>query len=130
MKKWKWVSETVARTLNSQQITEHGGTIGVRDQALLESALARPENLVAYGQPDVFDLAASYAYGLINNHPFIDGNKRTGLICALVFLGNNGWKYKAPKVETYMIVIALTQKEVDEKAFAHWLRNNSTKMTE
>lgn len=127
MSNWKWISESTALALNNMQIVQHGGTYGVRDDALLESALARAKNLAAYEDPNVFDIAASYAFGIISNHPFLDGNKRTGLLCALVFLDDNGWEYDAPKTETYMIVMALTQKEIDEKTFAAWLKAHSQK---
>ena len=124
MTTWKWIGVPAAKALNSQQVLNFGGSYGMRDEALLESALTRAQNLAAYGEPDAFDLAAAYAFGIISNHPFLDGNKRTGLICALVFLEDNGWKYDAPKDETYMIVMALTQKEISESTFADWLRKN------
>lgn len=130
MKNWRWISESAARVLNNMQIVQHGGAHGMRDEALLESALARAQNLAAYGEPSVFDLAAAYAFGIISNHPFLDGNKRTGLLCALVFLEDNGWEHDAPKDETYMIVMALTQKEIDEKAFSNWLKAHATKIAE
>ena len=81
---WKWVAPDVVGAIHDRQLAEHGGGVGLRDAGLLSSALARPENLAAYGDPDAFDLAAAYAFGIAKNHPFVDGNKRTAWVVALV----------------------------------------------
>lgn len=129
MSEIKWLHLESALAIHEQQILIHGGKDGVRDETLLESALARPQNLAAYGgDPDLFDLAASYAFGIVNNHPFIDGNKRTGFLAAYTFLFVNGWRLHAAEADAYMAVMALAQKEISETAFAAWLRTNSKKI--
>jgi death-on-curing protein len=92
---------------------------------MLESALARPVNQHAYGQPDVFDLAAAYGYGIVKNHPFVDGNKRTAFLAAYVFLRSNGWLLRAPQVETVQSILSLADGSLDEPGFAKWLRSHS-----
>ena len=91
MSRWIWLNKAVVIAVHEVQLAEHGGGAGVRDQNLLESALARPENLAAYGEPDAIDLAAAYGFGISRNHAFIDGNKRTGFVAAVMFLRLNGW---------------------------------------
>ncbi len=86
--------------------------------------LARPQNQAAYGEPSVFDLAAAYAFGIIRNHPFVDGNERTGFLAACAFLGLNGWELMAPEAEAVAAVLALAKGEMDEAGFADWLRTN------
>lgn len=128
MKKWKWLRMESVLAMNAGQIATFGGIDGLRDEGLLDSALARPENLAAYGEPSVFDLAAAYASDIIRNHPFLDGNKRTGLVACFSFLLVNGWEVEAPEAEAYMAVMALAQKEIDETAFARWLKENSKRI--
>ena len=89
MKKASWLKKEAVLAFHDQLLAEHGGSGGIRDEALLESALARPANLLAYGKPSLFDLAAAYACGIIKDHPFVDGKKRTGFMAAYVFLGIN-----------------------------------------
>ena len=125
MKKIKWLQLESILAMHDAQLLAHGGREGVCDRGLLESALARPENLAAYGDPDLFALASAYAFGIINNQPFIDGNKRTGFIATYAFLLINGWRLKASEADAYIAVIALAQKEMTEEVFATWLRNNS-----
>ncbi|MFA6279293.1 MAG: type II toxin-antitoxin system death-on-curing family toxin [Bdellovibrionales bacterium] len=127
-KKWKWISEDVVKMTGEIQVMKQGGLSGLRDEALLDSALSRPKNLAAYDNPDVFDLAAAYAYGIISNHPFLDGNKRTGFLTACAFMDENGWEYDATEVDAYMTVMALAQKEIDEKTFAIWLKKSSKRI--
>jgi death on curing protein len=122
---WRWIRDDVVVAIHSEQIAEHGGNPGIRDAGLLSSALARPQNLVAYGEPSVFDLAASYAFGIILNHPFVDGNKRTGFLAAYVFLEFNGWELTASEAEVVAAVLALARKEMDEAAFSDWLKDYS-----
>jgi len=100
----------------------HGGASGLRDAGLLDSALARPLNLVAYGDPDLAELAASYAFGLAQNHPFVDGNKRAAFLAAGLFLGLNGYRLTASQAEATVAVFGLASGEIDEPTFAAWLR--------
>lgn len=119
-----WIDRTLALAIHERQLAEHGGGIGVRDEALLESALARPQQLHAYGdpRPDLADLAASLAFGLARNHPFVDGNKRTAHVCYRVFLALNDVELEASAEEKYMHMLALTEGSLDKAAFAAWLR--------
>jgi death-on-curing protein len=116
---------SVVEQMHREQIAEHGGASGLRALDLLESALARPINLLAYGQPDVFDLAAAYGYGIVKNHPFIDGNKRTAFLAAYVFLRLNGCVLKAPQPDAVQSVLSLAEGSLDEAGFAQWLRAHS-----
>ncbi len=119
-----WVGEAIVLAMHEHLLAEHGGASGVRDNALLESALARPQQLMAYGDPDLYDLAAGYAAGIVRNHPFVDGNKRTGFMAAYLFLARNSIQLVASEVDVVQIVTALAANEVDESEFADWLRNN------
>jgi death on curing protein len=119
---WRWLSEAALLAAQEQQVAEHGGSAGVRDQALLQSALARPQHKAAYESPDVADLAAAYAYGIVRNHPFIDGNKRAALLATEAFLLDNGYELRADDVATYDAVMKLASGEMNEDAFAAWLR--------
>jgi death on curing protein len=122
---WRWLKEDVVIAMHSEQIAEHGGSLGIRDAGLLSSALARPQNQTAYGEPSVFDLAAAYAFGLIQNHPFVDGNKRVGFLAAYIFLELNGWEFMASEAEAVAVVLALARGEMDEAGFSDWLKDNS-----
>jgi death on curing protein len=122
---WRWLIEGVVIAMHGELIAEHGGSPGIRDAGLLSSALARPQNQATYSKPSVFDLAAAYAFGVIRNHPFLDGNKRTGFLAACVFLDLNGWELMASEAEAVAAVLALTTGEMDEAAFAGWLKTNS-----
>jgi len=121
----KWIIPRLVYVVHEEQLAEHGGTSGVRDQGLLESALARPQNIEAYGnpKPNIFDLAAAYAYGIIKNHPFIDGNKRTGFLLAYIFLRLNGYELNAPEAEAVLAVYSLASGEWIEKDFSRWLEH-------
>ena len=119
---WVWIDPAVIRAVHEEQLAEHGGAAGVRDDTLLESALARPKNLAHYGEPDVAALAASYAYGLAKNHPFIDGNKRTAFVATELFLELNGHRLEASDPECVLTMLALASGGLDESAFAEWLR--------
>jgi death-on-curing protein len=127
---WRWLIEGVVIAMHGEQISEHGGSLGIRDDGLLSSALARPQNQAGYGDPSVFDLAAAYAFGIIRNHPFVDGNKRTGFLAAYVFLDLNGWELIASEVEAVAAVLALATNEMDEAGFASWLKAKSVIRTE
>lgn len=123
-----WLLRSVIDAMHDMQLAEHGGASGVRDEGLLESALARPKNSYSYGVTDLCDLAASYAFGLIRNHPYVDGNKRTAFLAAYVFLKINGLKLQADEISTTQTVLELASGELDEETFANWLRSNiSTK---
>jgi len=119
-----WVDRASVLLLHSESLAHHGGAGGVRDMGLLESALARPQNLHAYGEGDVAALAAAYAFGIIRNHPFVDGNKRIGFITAAVFLESNGYRFTASEAEVVVRTLALAASEIDEAEFAAWLRDN------
>ncbi len=123
MKEPVWVAESVVRSMHGLLLAEHGGIDGVRDEGLLASALARPQQILAYAEPDIFELAAVYASGIIRNHPFIDGNKRTGFMTAFVFLARNGQRLIASEVEAAHRVTALAAGELTEAEFTSWLRD-------
>ncbi len=122
---WRWLIEGVVIAMHGEQIAAHGGSLGIRDTGLLSSALARPQNQAVYSEPSVFDLAAAYAYGIIRNHPFVDGNKRTGFLATYVFLDLNGWELMASEAEAVAAVLALAVNEMDEAGFAGWLKSKS-----
>ena len=125
MNSWRWLVEGIVIAVHAEQIAEHGGGDGLRDRGLLSSALARPRNLAGYGMPTVFDLAAAYACGIIQNHPFIDGNKRSGFLAAYVFLALNGWKLIAAEAAAVEAVLALASGGISEAEFAAWLKAQS-----
>jgi death on curing protein len=120
---WIWVATSVAKAAHREQLAEHGGLDGVRDLALLESAMARPQQLHAYGEPDVAQLAASYAYGIARNHPFSDGNKRTAAVISETFLVLNGYDMPSTSdAEVATAFIALAAGELSEDELADWFR--------
>lgn len=121
---WRWILKQTVLRVHDEQLTEHGGAGGLRDEGLLESGLARAENRAAYGKPDVADLAAAYAAGLIKNHPFVDGNKRTGYIAAELFLALNGYSLGASDVDATLTTLKLAAGDVTEASFADWIRDN------
>lgn len=108
--------------VHDMQVAEHGGGEGLRDAGLLDSALARPQNLAAYGTPDAAQLAAAYGYGIARNHPFVDGNKRLSFIAAKLFLRLNGWDFVAGNVEHVSIMLRLADGSLSEEDFAAWIR--------
>jgi len=124
MSPWRWVSEAVVIATHDEQLAEHGGAPGVRDLALLQSALARPKNLVAYGSPDIAALTAAYACGITKNHPFVDGNKRTALLTANLFLLDHGHDIGANDAELLAIMLGISDGSMSETQFAEWLRRN------
>ncbi len=125
MTRWKFIKESTAIAIHEEQLMEHGGGHGIRDIGLLQSALARPENLAAYGEPDVYQMAASYAYGIAKNHPFIDGNKRTAFVVMEVFLLLNGAELTASDADCVTTFLALAAGELSEEGLVEWLRNHS-----
>ncbi len=125
MKEPTWVLREVVVLLHEQSLAQFGGSDGVRDEGLLDSALGKPQNLFAYGKPGLFDLAASYAFGLVKNHPFIDGNKRASFVVAVLFLELNGCTFQATEVDAALRTLALAAGEMSETDYADWLKANS-----
>lgn len=121
-----WIGKPLALLMHDRQLAEHGGSTGTRDEGLLDSALARPQQLQAYGepQPDLADLAASLAFGLARNHPFVDGNKRTAAVACETFIRLNDASLQASDLELYPIYVALAEGTLDEADFADWLRRH------
>ena len=120
-----WVDRQVLIAIQNELLNRFGGLAGIRDEGLLDSAINKPKNLFAYGQPSVFELASSYATGLVKNHPFLDGNKRIGFMAAYVFLGANGWSLEATEEEAVLETLALAVGERAEADYAAWLARNS-----
>jgi len=125
MKEPKWVLPETVQLLHEQLLADHGGSAGVRDAGLLDSALSRPQNLFFYGSPTLFELATSYAFGIVKNHPFIDGNKRTGFTVAILFLELNGCIFHAAEADAAVQTLALAAGAIEEEEFAGWLDVNS-----
>jgi death-on-curing protein len=130
-REWIWISVEVALAAHAEQLAEHGGGEGVRDQALLESAMARPRNVAAYGEPVYPErsrraaaLAGAYAYGIARNHPFVDGNKRTAAVVSETFLVLNGYRLTASDAEVVVAFLALAGGELSEAEMAAWFREN------
>lgn len=121
-----WIERLLALAIHERQVAEHGGTDGVRDATLLESALARPQQLFAYGDPapDIVDLAAMLAYGLARKHPFVDGNKRTAHVCYRTFLALNDIEFSTNDEDKYVTILALAEGKLSEREFAAWLRRH------
>ena len=119
-----WIEKPFALAIHDRQLSEHGGSAGVRNESLLDSALARPKQLHAYGDPppDLAGLAASLAYGLARNHPFVDGNKRTAAVACEVFIELNGGVLQADDLDLYPVYIGLADGSLPEADFAAWLR--------
>jgi len=115
--------------MHSEQLAEHGGSDGIRDETLLDSALAKPHNVFAYAdQPDIFRLAASYAFGIARNHAFIDGNKRTALVVSLTFLGRNGWQINSSKEDLYFTFLHLAEGSLSEEELSAWFTKHAVSL--
>lgn len=125
----RWLSKKALLVLVGEAVRTHGGLEGIRDDGLLDSALARPQNLFAYGSDDIHALAGAYAFGLVRNHPFVDGNKRAGFLAAAIFLEINGWRLSASESDAALKVLELAAGELDEDQFSEWLRANSAVLT-
>ena len=119
-----WLGKAAVLAMHGRLLAEHGGAPDIRDSSLLDSALARPQNLLAYNDADICDLAASYTSGIIRNHPFVDGNKRTGFMAGYVFLACNGLRLTASELDVFHVVTLLAASEIEESEFAAWLREN------
>ena len=120
----RWITKSQAIRIHSEQLAIFGGPAGIRDEGLLESALGRPQNKWAYGESDLAALAASYAYGIAKNHPFVDGNKRAAFMCATVFLRKNGINFAPGEAEATEAIVALAAGEIDEDGLSRWIRDN------
>ncbi len=123
--RWTWLDKRLLTLLHDESLVQHGGASGLRDEGLLESALARPLNLVTCGQPDHADLAAAYATGLAKNHAFVNGNKLAAFLAVGLFLGLNGYRLTATQSDATVAVLALAASELAEPEFAAWVRANS-----
>ncbi len=119
-----WLDKRIALAMHETLIRDYGGSSGVRDEGLLESALARPQNQAAYGDPTLAEMAAAYAFGIARNHPFVDGNKRTALMAAYAFLRMNGLRLNAPEVEAATVIRDLAAGEIGEEELAAWITAN------
>jgi death on curing protein len=124
-----WLTREQVSAFHLRQLAEHGGGSGVRDLGLLDSALQRPKDKVNYGQPDISELAAAYAYGIARNHPFIDGNKRTALVASFTFLYLNGYKVTTSQAENLTTFLSLASGTLPEDELAAWFRQNLRKMS-
>ena len=124
MTRWRFLTLIEIRAVHEAQLRLFGGGWGTRDLGLLESAMARPENLAAYTEPSVFELAAAYAFGIIKNHPFVDGNKRAGFLAAGIFLAHNGQRIKAAEADAAVMTLEVAAGELTEAQFARWLEEN------
>lgn len=123
---WRWISKQALLLLHAESLAEHGGSAGMRDEGLLDSALARPLNLAASGEPDIAALAASYGVGVgvAKNHPFVDGNKRAAFLATGLFLYRNGYRLTASQADATLTMLGVAAGEIDEDAFAAWLRQH------
>ena len=122
MKRWRWLAPEAIVAIHECQLAEHGGGAGTRDAGLLESSLARARNVAAYGEPDYADRAAAYGFGIARNHPFVDGNKRTAFVAVELFLDLNGFDLHANDADCVLTMLALAAGDLDERAFAAWIR--------
>jgi death on curing protein len=120
-----WLSPQLILAIHDEQLAEHGGSIGLRDPGLLDSALARPLNWAGYGEPDIAELAAVYALAIAQNHPFVDGNKRTAYVALEVFLRLNGCRFTVGDAEAVVVMLAMAAGELPDDEFIAWVRLNT-----
>jgi death-on-curing protein len=123
---WTWIERRVVLAVHNAQLVDHGGAAGIRDAGLLDSALARPLHRATYGAPDAAELAASYAFGIVRNHPFVDGNKRTAFVVLELFLALNGFGLEADDAACVLMMLVLSAGELDEPTLAAWIRARVT----
>lgn len=124
-----WLNERIIRVIHEDQLSQHGGSSGLRDENLLSASLARPRNLYAYGEVvTLFDLAAAYGFGLVKNHPFVDGNKRAAFVAMAIFLEMNGYSLNAPEQEVVVIMERLATDLETQESVSKWLEINSLKL--
>jgi len=126
-REWVWLDPRVLLAIHEEQLAEHGGASGIRDQGLFESAIARTQHLAAYGKPDAAALAAAYGFGLARNHPFVDGNKRTAFVAVELFLDLDGFELTAGDADAVLTMLALAAGELSEEVCADWVRANVTR---
>ena len=124
---WRWIDRRALELLHDESLATHGGASGLRDEGLLESALARPLNLAAHGRPEIWDLAAAYCVGLAKNHAFVDGNERAAFLAVGMSLALNGYRLTAPQADATLTMLAVAAGQMDEATFARWLRQHSQK---
>jgi death-on-curing protein len=120
-----WLSRQLILAVHDEQLAEHGGAIGVRDEGLLDSALARPLNRAGYGEPDIAELGALYGIAIARNHPFVDGNKRTAYVALESFLLLNGCRFPVSDAEAVVMMLAMASGEIDDAEFITWVRDNT-----
>ena len=120
----RWLDRRIALAIHDRQLADHGGASGIRDEGLLESALARPQQHAAYATPDLAELAALYAIAIAHNHPFIDGNKRTAYVALELFLAKNGASFVASDTDCVLMMLGMASRELDDDAFVAWVRAN------
>ena len=123
MTDWKWINRKALLLLHDESLAEHGGATGLRNEGLLDSALARPLNVALYSDPDVAGLAASYGVGLAKNHAFVDGNKRAAFLAMGLFLAINGYRLVATQADATLTMLGVASGDLDEGALADWIRN-------
>ena len=127
MKEPVWIDERDALALHDRLLALHGGAVGLRDDGLLKSALARPQQHFAYAEsPDIVDMAAAYTWGIVRNHPFVDGNKRTGFVVGILFLELNGYRFNASEGDTAQMVLELASGNLDEAGYIAFLRAHAS----
>ena len=127
MKEPVWIDERDALALHDRLLALHGGAAGLRDDGLLKSALARPQQHFAYAEaPDIVDMAAAYTWGIVRNHPFVDGNKRTGFVVGVLFLELNGYRFNASEEDAAQMVLALASRNLDEAGYIAFLRAHTS----
>jgi death-on-curing protein len=119
---WRWIDADVLLAAHDEQLAEHGGATGIRDRGLFESALARPQNIAAYGEPDAAALAAAYAFGIAKNHAFVDGNKRTALVALEYFLELNDFELTADDPQCVLVILSIASGAFSEDELAEWIR--------
>jgi death on curing protein len=120
-----WLSRALIFAIHEEQLAEHGGGEGIRDEGLLDSALARPLNRAGYGDPDIPELAALYAIAIARNHPFVDGNKRAAFAAMVTFLALNGARFEPPEVEATVTMLRLAAGDMSDEEFAGWVRQHA-----
>ena len=128
MSEYTWILESVVYAIHDEQIAEHGGLPGARNVSLLQSASARPQNLLNYENPDIADLAACYGHGIASNHPFNDGNKRTAFVVTELFLALNGFQLSTDDTTCVLMMLDIAARKTPEKEFATWIRENIEKV--
>lgn len=125
MSSWKWLSREAIEIIHREQLREHGGLSGIKDENALEAAIARPQHKATYGTPDVHNLAAAYLFGIARNHPFSDGNKRTAFLAAYTFLRIHGQMLMATEIEVIAFVLDVAAGEIDEEGISRFLRDHT-----